>query len=588
MKKIRLSKFQLFVTIIYFTLGSLTLFYFASVEKASFELILLGIIIHIITTLIFAFIFKYVYELVNEQRSDEELHWLSILNSIFDYSDINVCVFENTGKIKYVNSNFATSHGKTKDSILGTEIQSYFEKFEEIFNEVKKSRTFTTELKVPKSGGTFLYELSNIITLPESGNYLLISFDISDLKETISKLEREKSKFELLNKIKTQFLSNLSQEIRTPMSGIIGMAELLLLTNPTNEQKEYIDIINFSSSTLLAIINDILDFSRIESGKLKLEKVDFNLKELVYKTSQILDFDAKRKKIAFKVNIQDNIDYNVIGDPLRVNQILINLLRNAVKYTEKGIVEFSLQELTRDENKTILKFTFKDTGIGMSKDKVELLFKEMDVNAPFELLETLEYRGFGLGLSIVKYIVFKMGGKISAESEENVGTKITVILPFELPKKKVEVPSYTELTEEYKTEIVEEVKPIKKKIPKILVAEDNHVNQKLVKELLSKKNYEVTVVENGLKIFDVLEQNNFDLILMDIQMPIMDGLEATAIIREIEKGTGKHIPIIGITAYAVKADRDKCLEAGMDDYLAKPFVKEEFYRMIEKYLRLPR
>ncbi|MGB9695966.1 MAG: response regulator [Ignavibacteria bacterium] len=588
MKKSQLPKFLLFVTIIYFVLGGVTLLYFAAVGNTPFELILFGLVIHIFTALIFAFVFKYVYGLISERKAQEEENSLSFLNKFFDYSNMSVCVFDNTGKIRYVNANFATSRGKTKDSILGTEIKNYFEKFEEIFKEVKNRWLWVGEVTVPKTDGTSFYELSNIVMLPSRDNYLLISVDISDMKKSIIRLEEEKNKFELLNKIKTQFLSNLSQEIRTPMSGIIGMAELLLLTHLTNEQKEYIDIINFSSSTLLAIINDILDFSRIESGKLKLERVDFNIKELVYKTSQILDFDAKRKKIAFKVNIQDNIDYNVIGDPLRVNQILINLLRNAVKYTEKGVVEFSLEELSRDENKTVLKFTFNDTGIGMSKDKVELLFKEMDVNAPFELLQTLEYRGFGLGLSIVKYIVYKMGGKITAESEEGVGSKITVILPFELRKKKMEVSEHIELTERYKTEIIEEIKPIKKKTPKILVAEDNHVNQKLVKELLSKKNYNVTVVENGLKIFDVLEQNDFDLILMDIQMPIMDGLEATAIIREIEKGTGKHIPIIGITAYAVKADRDKCLEAGMDDYLAKPFVKEEFYRMIEKYLRLPR
>lgn len=584
MRKSRAPKFPLFVTIVYFVLGGLTLSYFASVGNVSFELVLFGVAIHIFTTLIFAFVFKYVYDLIREQETQGKTDSLSFLSDFFDSSNMNVCIFDNAGKIKYVNSGFATSRGKTKDSILGTGIDNYFENF----NEVKNRRSWAGEITVSKADGTKLYEISNIVSLPSREDYVLISVDISSLKEVITRLEKERSRFELMNKIKTQFLSNLSQEIRTPMSGIIGMAELLLLTNPTSEQKEYIDIINFSSSTLLAIINDILDFSRIELGKLKLEKVDFNIKELVYKTSQILDFDAKRKKIAFKVNIQDNIDYNVVGDPLRVNQILINLLRNAVKYTEKGSVEFSLQKLSQDEGKAVLSFTFKDTGIGMPKDKVEFLLKEVDPDAPFEFLQTLDYRGFGLGLSIVKYIVYKMGGKITAESKEGVGSKVTVVLPFELPQKKVKATDYVELTKEYKEEIIEKIKPIRKESPKILVAEDNQVNQKLVKELLSKKNYDVTVVENGLKIFDVLEQADFDLILMDIQMPIMDGLEATAIIREIEKGTGKHIPIIGITAYAVKADRDKCLEAGMDDYLAKPFVKEEFYRMIEKYLRLPR
>jgi two-component system, sensor histidine kinase len=400
--------------------------------------------------------------------------------------------------------------------------------------------------------------------------------ELTELKEKYNKLITEKEKIEVLNEAKTLFLSNMSQEIRTPMSGIIGMTELMLLTNLTKEQKEYLDIINFSSSTLLAIINDILDFSRIETGKLKLEKIEFNIKDLIHKTTQILDFDAKRKKLSLNIGIDERINYNILGDPLRVNQILINLLKNSLNSTEKGHIELELKEISREHSKTWLEFKITDTGTGMSKEKLGLIFGDINGKEPMDEIPNFEYRGTGLGTSIVKHLIALMKGKLTVDSAENEGSVFTISIPFETTTPHLVKPAA-------KSETVTESKEGKKKA-NILVAEDNIVNQRLVKELLMRKNFDVTIVENGLKIFDILEQSNFDIILMDIQMPVMDGLEATAIIREIEKGTGKHIPIIGITAYAVKADKEKCLSAGMDDYLAKPFIKEEFYLIIEKYL----
>ena len=409
-----------------------------------------------------------------------------------------------------------------------------------------------------------------VITVTEN------SEELTELKDKYNSLVKDKEKIEVLNEAKTQFLSNMSQEIRTPMSGIIGMTELMLLTSLTKEQKEYLDIINFSSSTLLAIINDILDFSRIETGKLKLEKIEFDVKELVHKTSQILDFDAKRKKLSLNIGIDERINYNVMGDPLRVNQILINLLKNSLNSTEKGHIELELRELKREKNITWLEFKISDTGCGMSKEKLDMLFGDINRIEPTNEMPVFEYRGTGLGTAIVKHLITLMKGKIAIDSTENEGSVFTFAIPFESAVLHVEPPAPVKVEREEKAD------PQRK--ANILVAEDNVVNQRLVRELLTRKNFDVTIVENGLKIFDILEQSNFDIILMDIQMPVMDGLEATAIIREIEKGTGKHIPIIGITAYAVKADKEKCLGAGMDDYLAKPFIKEEFYNMIEKYL----
>ncbi|MFZ4591491.1 MAG: response regulator [Ignavibacteria bacterium] len=401
-----------------------------------------------------------------------------------------------------------------------------------------------------------------------------------EYKEMYEKVTQEKVQAELMNSAKSQFLSNMSQEIRIPMSGIIGMTELMMLTNVSKEQKEYLDIINFSSSTLLAIINDILDFSRIESGKLKLENIEFSIKDLVQKTAQILDFEAKRKKLNLKLEISKDINYNIYGDPLRINQILINLTKNAVKYTEMGMVTISLSEISKNSDNAVLRISIKDSGSGFSEEIIQKLFGSLDNSGRVKLTKDFQYTGVGFGIPIIRHLVGMMGGEMFLISETGKGSEIALNLPFKLSTEDAAKPTGITISNEFSGKEGED-KPHDQ--INILVAEDNVVNQRLVKELLSRKSYQVTIVENGLKIFDVLENTRFDAILMDIQMPIMDGLEATSIIREIEKGTGKHIPIIGITAYAVKADKEKCVSAGMDDYMSKPFVKEEFYKMIEKY-----
>lgn len=388
---------------------------------------------------------------------------------------------------------------------------------------------------------------------------------------------------ELMNNTKSRYLSNISQEIRVPMSGIIGMTELMMLTNLTKEQKEYLNIINSSSSALLAIINDILDFSRIEKGKLKLECVNFSIIKLVQKTTQILELETKKKGIEFLVDIDPKINYNIYGDAIRINQIILNLVKNAIKYTDKGSIKLSLTEEKRINNSLSLRMTVKDTGSGFDAYTLKDLFGTLDESGKAKLDKEFHYSGVGFGIPILKHLIALMNGEMFVKTKLNEGSEITVIFPFEISIKEVvdsgeELPAKV-VSDEKKTE----EHPAKKKIH-ILVAEDNIVNQRLMTELLTRKNYDVTIVENGLKIFEELEKTKFDLILMDIQMPIMDGLEATSIIREIEKGTSGRIPIIGITAYTVMADKEKCLAVGMDNFISKPFVKEEFYKMIDSYV----
>ena len=573
----KLNRNSIKITTFYLIFGILLILFLNSTLKLPAEAMLQASFFLILTGVIFYFLVN----IGNKTETKTEKPSYT-LNDIIKKSSMLVTITDENGIINYISPRYHSFTGFKPEDFIGNDLKDYLllnsSDFIKIWNSVKSGNSWVGELKIKNSSNSNFTEFASLVSyenpVTNVTEIIKISMDISSLKDEITKLKKEKEKIELLNNAKTQFLSTMSQEIRTPMSGIIGMTELILLTNLTKEQKEYLDIINFSSSTLLAIINDILDFSRIETGKLKLEKIDFNISDLIHKTVQILDFDARRKKLSIKLNIQDTIKYHVIGDPLRVNQILINLLKNSVKYTEKGYISLSLNEVSRDSKNVLLRFKVSDTGCGISPEKLKFLFGEIENNNVEISQNNFEYKGTGLGIALVKHLSGLMNGKLNVESSESLGTTFTIDIPFELADVR---------------ELVAEVEktPEKKSVVNvnILVAEDNIVNQRLVKELLVRKNYNVTIVENGLKIFDILEQKDFDIILMDIQMPIMDGLEATSIIREIEKGTGKHTPIIGITAYAVKADKAKCMEAGMDDYLAKPFVKEEFYLMVEKYVK---
>jgi PAS domain S-box-containing protein len=576
-----MNKNSLKITSFYLIFGILLVLYLNATIKLGIEEISLALVFLILTGIIFYFLLN-----IGIKKETKPVELTYRINDILEKSSFMVTILDENGNINYVNSRYSKNTGFKPEEIIGKNIKDIISddpgKFEKIWETLNEGMHWSGELNILRTDNSTFTEYASFVfsdnTETSSQDFIKISIDVSSFKEEIKKLTGDLERIEILNNAKTQFLSSMSQEIRTPMSGIIGMTELMMLTNLTKEQKEYLDIINFSSSTLLAIINDILDFSRIESGRLKLEKIGFNVKDLIQKTVQIMDFDARRKKLSMKVNISDPIKYNILGDPLRVNQIIINLLKNSVKFTEKGSINLSVNETSRDGNIVLLKFTVSDTGSGITPEKIESLFGKLKNNEVEILTNDFVYKGTGLGIALVKHLTGMMGGKLFIESEEGIGTNLSVEIPFELAVKSEPVP-------EIETEGKKGLNKSDENKINILVAEDNVVNQRLVKELLVRKNYNVTIVENGLKIFDVLEQTDFDIILMDIQMPIMDGLEATSIIREIEKGTGKHTPIIGITAYAVKADKTKCMEAGMDDYLAKPFVKEEFYLMVEKYVR---
>jgi len=430
---------------------------------------------------------------------------------------------------------------------------------------------------------------------------------IEELRSNIPIGELEKVKNELIkakqdaneaNKSKTMFLANMSHEIRTPMNSIIGIYNVLNQTDLSDEQKEFLEIINISSHNLLAIINDILDLSKIEAGQLKLEYKPYFLHEEIHQVIKLLSLKAKGKGIELYSKIQSTVPTCVIGDAGRLKQILINLTNNAIKFTNEGHVvvavetldfantdiktkkeyfpEIMLKEGDLNSELVILKFDVTDTGIGISKEEQKDLFHEF---AQLDNPLIQKFEGTGLGLSISKNLTRIMNGRIGVISEKGKGSTFWFTLALE--KGNDEIVEQQRVSDSHKQK--------KSRSLSILIVEDNLLNQKFAVTSLQRAGHKVEIAENGKIAVEKFKNNNFDLILMDIAMPIMDGIEATHMIRKMEEDKldldkltlEKKIKIVAVTAHVMVTDREKCLAAGMDDYLAKPFRPQELINIID-------
>jgi signal transduction histidine kinase/ActR/RegA family two-component response regulator len=397
-------------------------------------------------------------------------------------------------------------------------------------------------------------------------------------------IERLLDQTKEISRHKSQFLANMSHEIRTPMNGVLGMTNLVLATQLTDEQREYVETARLSADFLLTVLNDILDFSKIEAGRLDLSPVDFSLKDCLEQTERMLSLQIANKKLDYSLAVADDVPDRMVGDPDRLRQILLNLVGNAIKFTDQGGISISVRrkpaEAGADTDGVTLLFAVRDTGVGIPEDKQGVIF---DAFRQADGSTTRKYGGTGLGLAICSRLVEMMGGTIGVESEPGKGS--TFHFSARLG---VAMDTSAEIDEQTRklATMVKAFSPEKVTNLRILLAEDNPVNQRLATKLLEKRGHQVTVTATGRGALQRVQEETFDVVLMDVQMPDMDGLEATARIREWEKNRGRRTPIVALTAHSMKGDRDRCLAAGMDTYVTKPFDAAKLIEVVEATARL--
>ncbi len=479
--------------------------------------------------------------------------------------------------------------------------QEYLERFFELSPEYQPCGRLTSEMAVEniatafrdgycrfewmhqKLDGEPIPSEITLVRVKHRGEYIVAGYtrDLRELKAMLLEMHKAEDDLRLARdiaeestKAKSEFLANMSHEIRTPMNGILGLLHLVLSTELSDKQKDYLEKADKSAKTLLRIINDILDFSKIEAGKLEMETVDFSFREMFDEINNLFFPRTQEKGISFSIGMKPGLPGTVSGDPLRLKQILINLISNSVKFTKQGSIEVQIEKTVETQTGADFLFTVKDTGIGMNEKQLGELF------LPFSQADTSitrMYGGTGLGLAICKNLVDMMGGKIWAESAPEIGTTFYFTVSLSLPeydKNKISDDSLNPCLDE---------KSAGMQGSRILLVEDVEINQIIAHELLTMDGYEVDIAGNGKEAIEMLESQEYALILMDIQMPVMDGLTAT---REIRKNENYAcIPIIAMSAHAMSGDRDKSIDSGMNDHITKPIDPDELSSTIKKWLK---
>ena len=402
-----------------------------------------------------------------------------------------------------------------------------------------------------------------------------------------TKLVLEEQRAKAAVRTKREFLASISHEMRTPLNGVIGITELLLETQLDSEQRNQLNIVKFSGEALLGVINDILDYSKMEVGKLRIDAIPFSLRGVLENAVQTLAFSANQKGLELHQIVEPGIPDSLIGDPARVRQILINLAGNAIKFTEHGAVKIKVREDFLRENAMGLEFSIEDTGIGIPLEKQSVIFQAF---TQADQSTSRRYGGTGLGLSICARLVGMMSGRIWVESVVGKGSQFHFTAKFELPPAtgsldSREVPANAIEVGMHQPSLATAEAPTGLRI---LLAEDNNVNRMIAVKLLEKRGHAVITASNGREAIEAFARDSVDLVLMDINMPEMDGLQATEAIRRKEVLSGTHVPIIALTASALDVHREECLKAGMDDFLTKPIVPKALDEVLSHFGARPR
>ncbi|MSR64285.1 MAG: response regulator [Verrucomicrobiae bacterium] len=658
--------------------------------------------------------------ITERKKAEEKIQQLSLVATKTDNA---VIITDEMACVQWVNESFTRLTGFESVEVLGQKFGPFLMSSDtdrtaadRVYALIGKGMSFNGEfLHTSKLGKTLWLAVEVQVINNEAGklsHFIVIANDITDRKNAAEEMRKAKEVAESANKSKSEFLANMSHEIRTPMNGIVGMTELALDTELTNEQREYLGMVKTSAESLMRLLNDILDFSKIEAGKLDLQPIDFNMRDCLGDTLKTLALRAHQKGLELAYDVQGDVPDALVGDPDRLRQVVVNLIGNAIKFTESGEVVVSVETKSRINDEIMLHFAVSDTGIGIPKEKQTVIFEAF---TQADGSTTRKYGGTGLGLTISVRLVELMGGTMWVESEEGKGSTFHFTARFKIQSEQTQKPrsgSQTQL-EGLKVLVVDDnatnrrileamlvnwrmkptmvdggqlgldalldakasgtpfdiilldyqmpgmdgfsfaekvqqdaklmgtpivmlssaaylgdrgryrqlgiaihlMKPIKQsdlldaivkvvhadvledvvddphlaskgkksETPlRVLLAEDNIVNQRLAVRVLEKQGHSIVVVGDGKEVLNALEQASFDLVLMDVQMPHLSGLEATAAIREKEKTTGTHIPIIAMTAHAMAGDRKRCLEAGMDDYISKPLDSRKLIEVMER------
>jgi PAS domain S-box-containing protein len=496
------------------------------------------------------------------------------------------------GNYTFFNAQLLKLHQRTREELLGANhCQDLDEEtalrvrwqFQEVITSEEPARGFTYESK-RANGVRWINETTISLSRSAEGSpvgFRGIDRDVTERIRAEEHLRKAKESAEAANQAKSDFLANMSHEIRTPMNGIIGMTYLTLETKLTPEQAEYMGVVKSSAESLLTIINEILDFSKIEAGKFELDSEIFDPREVFEDLLKPLRLRAEQKGLLLSDSMPKDIPLALVGDAGRLRQVLINLLGNAIKFTAEGEVRLTVQVKSLTEESACLLFSISDTGIGVRPEKKRAIFEAF---SQADTSTTRIYGGTGLGLTISSRLVEMMEGKINVESEPGVGSTFYFTARFGIA---ANARAQDEMRLQASSSIVDEAPPAIANGLRVLLAEDNLLNQVLAVRILEKRGHSVTVTDTGARALAALERVQFDLVLMDVQMPEMDGVETTARIRELERSTGVHIPIIAMTAHAMKGDRERCLKAGMDGYVSKPIKAAELFRVIQELLLMP-
>ncbi|MEM6764165.1 MAG: ATP-binding protein [Bacteroidota bacterium] len=514
---------------------------------------------------------------LNKQIQEESETYVStITGSVID----GIITFCHKGLVQSINESAEHIFKITSDEKQGSSINEFTTDGEPSFLEIFDSHfdgqsdpspmeTFAQD----QEGRIFPIDLS-ISKIETSGEavYIAIVRDISTRKEFQRALITAKEEAERMATAKTNFLSNMSHEIRTPMNAVIGLTNILLQEEPRQDQIDSLKALKFSGENLLVLINDILDYNKIESGKLEFEKIDFGLKDIVQSINKGLGVKAEKKKIKLDFVLGQGVPRVIMGDPTRLTQILNNLVGNAIKFTEKGSVTLDIQLEEKVNDDLWLNFRVIDTGIGIPEDKLDHIFESFtQTNSTI----TRKYGGTGLGLAITKRLLELQGSEIKVSSKEDVGSTFYFTLKVGVSKKKVK--DLHNLAEEeglLRTFNGE----------KILLVEDNKVNQIVASRFLKKWGLSMDIADNGKIATELVQENEYMLVLMDLQMPEMDGYTATKVIRQMDGEKFEKLPIIALTASALALTRIKVKETGMDGHVSKPFKPVELNHKIAKFL----